>query len=226
MLLRPMTTANTDGSTKSLAVMEKIKPPTTARPSGAVCSPPSPMPRAIGIMPAIMAKLVMIRGRSRRWAASTAATPGLVAVAAEGLGKVGQQDRVGGCHADGHDQADKRLDVERCARYPQRHRRTGDHRRHRRDRSQRQPHRLEVGGQEQENDDDGHDQSDRQALQQPAAAERAEHLLHRHHLAANVDLRSARRRAGGLQGAVEWPITRPRSSPSMLAVMLSSRRML
>src|SRR5437763_1315420 len=37
----------------------------TARPSGAVCSPPSPMANAIGIMPAIIAQLVIRNGRLR-----------------------------------------------------------------------------------------------------------------------------------------------------------------
>jgi hypothetical protein len=40
-----------------------MRPPTTARPSGAVCSPPSLSPSAIEIIPAIIAKLVIRIGR-------------------------------------------------------------------------------------------------------------------------------------------------------------------
>ena len=45
----------------------------TARPSGAFCSPPSPMPSAIGAMPMIMASAVMMTGRKRTNPASSAA---------------------------------------------------------------------------------------------------------------------------------------------------------
>ena len=41
------------------------RPPITARPSGAFCSPPSPMPSAIGTMPIIIARAVMTTGRKR-----------------------------------------------------------------------------------------------------------------------------------------------------------------
>jgi len=42
-------------------------------PSGAVCCPASPKPSAIGIMPAIIARLVIKMGRKRLCAPSTAA---------------------------------------------------------------------------------------------------------------------------------------------------------
>src|SRR5258708_6864569 len=48
----------------------------TARPSGAFCSPPSPSPSAMGIMPMIMAKAVMSTGRNRVTPASMAALAG------------------------------------------------------------------------------------------------------------------------------------------------------
>ena len=48
----------------------------TARPSGAVASAPSPMARAIGTMPAIIAALVISTGRIRARAASIATTKG------------------------------------------------------------------------------------------------------------------------------------------------------
>jgi len=57
--------ANAAGKTNRVATVAKANPPMTARPSGAVCSPPSPRPSAIGTMPAIMAKLVMRMGRKR-----------------------------------------------------------------------------------------------------------------------------------------------------------------
>src|SRR5438128_9605504 len=61
--------ANTDGNTSNVANVATASPPTTARPSGAVCCPPSPKPKAIGIMPAIMAKLaIRIRTRANRYA--------------------------------------------------------------------------------------------------------------------------------------------------------------
>lgn len=44
------------------ANVEANNPPITARPKGADCSPASPMPDAIGIIPAIMAKLVISIG--------------------------------------------------------------------------------------------------------------------------------------------------------------------
>jgi hypothetical protein len=39
------------------------RPPTTARPSGASCSPPSPRPLAIGSIPAIIASTVINNDR-------------------------------------------------------------------------------------------------------------------------------------------------------------------
>ena len=48
----------------------------TARPSGAFCSPASPSPSAIGIMPMIIASAVMITGRRRVRPASSAASSG------------------------------------------------------------------------------------------------------------------------------------------------------
>ena len=45
----------------------------TARPNGAFCSPPSPSPRAIGTMPMIIARAVIMTGRNRVAPASSAA---------------------------------------------------------------------------------------------------------------------------------------------------------
>ena len=66
--------AKTEGSTKRVASVAAARPPITARPSGAVCSPPSPNASAIGTMPASIAQLVMRMGRSRPCAPSTAAS--------------------------------------------------------------------------------------------------------------------------------------------------------
>jgi len=44
------------------AKVDANKPPITARPNGALCSPASPIPEAMGIIPAIMAKLVISIG--------------------------------------------------------------------------------------------------------------------------------------------------------------------
>ena len=53
------------GTKISVAKVANSSPPITALPSGAFCSPPSPMPSAIGTMPTIMAPAVMRTGRSR-----------------------------------------------------------------------------------------------------------------------------------------------------------------
>src|SRR5262249_47724903 len=57
------TMAKIAGRISSVVPVAAIRPPITARPSGATCWPPSPSARAIGVMPAIIAKLVMRIGR-------------------------------------------------------------------------------------------------------------------------------------------------------------------
>ena len=66
--------ANTLGKTNSVANVAAIKPPITARPSGAFCCPASPKANAIGNMPAIIAKLVIKIDRKRLPAPCTAAS--------------------------------------------------------------------------------------------------------------------------------------------------------
>src|SRR6266702_1437366 len=61
----PWINVNIKGTKKSVAKVATLRPPITARASGAFCSPPSPIPNAIGIMPMIMAKAVMMMGRRR-----------------------------------------------------------------------------------------------------------------------------------------------------------------
>ena len=70
------TRLKTTGTKISVAIVAKIRPPTTARPSGAFCSPPSPSPSAIGAMPIIIASAVMTTGRNRTKPASSAAATG------------------------------------------------------------------------------------------------------------------------------------------------------
>ncbi len=71
---RPCTTENTTGTNSKVAKVANIRPPITARPSGAFCSPPSPSPSDIGSMPIIIASAVMSTGRKRPKPASSAAT--------------------------------------------------------------------------------------------------------------------------------------------------------
>src|SRR5262249_52981319 len=63
----------TMGTKNSVETVAKSRPPMTARPSGAFCSPPSPSPRDIGSMPMIIAKAVISTGRRRVNPASSAA---------------------------------------------------------------------------------------------------------------------------------------------------------
>src|SRR4029453_18186196 len=72
------TSAYTDGSTISVARVAAARPPITARPRGAVASAPSPKASAMGIMPAIIAALVINTGRMRDCAASMAVCTGEV----------------------------------------------------------------------------------------------------------------------------------------------------
>ena len=64
---------NTTGTKNSVATVANIRPPITARPSGAFCSPPSPRPSAIGSMPITIASAVINTGRRRTKPASSAA---------------------------------------------------------------------------------------------------------------------------------------------------------
>ena len=65
--------ANTVGTKKRVATVANSRPPMTARPSGAFCSPPSPSPIAIGTIPIIIASAVMITGLNLVEPASRAA---------------------------------------------------------------------------------------------------------------------------------------------------------
>ena len=60
-----------------MAKVANTRPPITARPSGAFCSPASPSASAIGIMPMTMASAVIRIGRSRVLPDSTTASNGV-----------------------------------------------------------------------------------------------------------------------------------------------------
>jgi hypothetical protein len=53
------------GTKMSVAKVANNKPPITALANGAFCSPPSPIPNAIGTIPKIMALAVIKTGRNR-----------------------------------------------------------------------------------------------------------------------------------------------------------------
>ena len=62
---RRCTTANTEGRTNKVANVAAASPPITARPSGGLRSLPSPKASRQGVMPAIIARLVIRIGRTR-----------------------------------------------------------------------------------------------------------------------------------------------------------------
>src|SRR5262249_50797392 len=75
-LRRPWMMLKTVGTKKSVATVANTRPPITARPRGAFCSPPSPRPSAIGSMPMIIASAVINTGRMRVAPPSSAAASG------------------------------------------------------------------------------------------------------------------------------------------------------
>src|SRR4029079_4406706 len=121
----------TTGTNMSVAMVAKIRPPITAWPSGAFCSPPSPRPSDIGSMPMIMASAVMTTGRQRTKPASMAAAAGSPSAASRSRAKLmthttlarpqplareaDDQHRVGGRHAHAHDRAGQRRHRQRGA---------------------------------------------------------------------------------------------------------------
>ena len=152
----------------------------TARPSGAVCSPPSPRPSAIGIMPAIIAKLVIRIGRSRSRGALDA---GLVPrrCPPRRLRSANVTSRIAFATATPTAMIapmnDWMLSV--VPREPEREHDARDHGGHRRDDDQREPQRLEVRRQQQEDHDD---REQRGPLRRPSSS-----LLQRHDLPAHGD---------------------------------------
>jgi len=74
---------NTTGTNNSVDTVPIARPPITARPSGAFCSPPSPSPSAIGSMPISIARAVISTGRKRLKPASSAAASGAMPFASD-----------------------------------------------------------------------------------------------------------------------------------------------
>src|ERR1700730_3425001 len=96
---------NSTGTKNSVVMVAKMRPPITARPSGAFCSPPSPKPSAIGSMPITIASAVIMTGR-RRTNPCLERGLGRIADLGEFLArKADHQDAVGGSHSHAHDRA-------------------------------------------------------------------------------------------------------------------------
>ena len=103
------------GTTIKVSNVEVIRPPITQIAIGARVSPPSLMASATGIMPKIIAAVVIRIGRRRIVPALTSASCTLAPSAAQLVGEVDEQDRVLRDQAHQHDHADHREDVERLA---------------------------------------------------------------------------------------------------------------
>ena len=101
------------GTKIRVATVAIIRPPITARPSGAFCSPPSPSPRAIGSIPTIPAKAVITTGRRRVSAGSKRGRSSRrLPFATQIVGEVHQQNAVRRGHSDTHDSAHQRRDAD------------------------------------------------------------------------------------------------------------------
>ena len=100
-----------------------------------------------------------------------------------------EHDRVRHRDAQAHDRAHERLDVQRCPRHVEDGRDPGEHARHGTDRDQGQARRLEIGGQEQEDHEQGDPEPDLQGL---------EHLVRRRELAHRDHPDPSGRRARGI----------------------------
>ena len=170
---------NTTGTKNSVANVAKSKPPMTARPSGAFCSPPSPRPMAIGTMPMIMASAVMTTGRMRTKPASRAASraflPSFELLARERH----HQDAVRGGHADAHDRAGEGRNAQGGARDQQHPADAGERAGQRGDDDEGIEPRLEVDDDQKIDEHDRADEADGQPC---------EGGLHRLHLAADHDV--------------------------------------
>ena len=95
------TSRKTAGTKNSVATVEQIRPPITARPSGAFSSALS----AIGVMPMIIASAVISTGRNRVKPASIAAVSGVGALGQSLAREADDENAVGGRDAHAHDRA-------------------------------------------------------------------------------------------------------------------------
>ena len=164
----------------SVASVATTRPPITARPSGAFCSPASPRPSAIGTMPMIIASAVISTGRRRILPASITASNAVdVAARAQVVGEADHQDRVRHRNADRHDRAHQRFDVDRRAgerQHPDDADQAAGHRHH-------DDERIDPGLEQ-----DHQQRIDQDHRQDHAEAEAAERRLHHLVLAADVDM--------------------------------------
>ncbi len=184
------------------------RPPITARPRGAFCSPPSPRPSAIGTMPMTMARAVIIRGASgpRRLPGrpGSASRPRCKFCA----GKSHDQHAVGGGHAHAHDGPHQGRNAQGGLRQEQ------------------QPNHARQRARQSGDDDEGIDpgleidhqqQVDQHDAQRPARGQPDEGGMHCLRLAAQDDPASARQFLFRLfdQGLMSRR-TPPRSRPETL----------
>ena len=200
----------------SVAKVETIRPPMTARPSGAACAPPSPNPMAMGTMPKIIAAAVIRMARRRLAAPSRAASQQRLAFVPRAFGERDQQNRVGHRDPDRHDRAHERLNVERGAGRQQHQQDAAEHRRNGQNDGERQAHGLEIRREQQK--DHEHRQQQPDAQSGDGLLERAE--SRRAYVHRDAARRSARRRhsAGSILAAAS-----PSVMPWMLAVRLTTR---
>ena len=103
------------GTKKRVEKVATRRPPMTARPSGAFCSPPSPRPSDMGSMPMIIASAVIMTGPQAGDAGGERGLGRVAPLRALIVGEGDHQDRVGRGHADAHDRAHQRGHVERGA---------------------------------------------------------------------------------------------------------------
>ena len=202
----------TAGRTRSVATVASAIPPITARASGAFCSLPSSNPSDIGIIPAIMAQPVMMIGRSRPLAAVMAArSAGMPSSRRWRSAKLTSMIAFETATPTAMiaPMNDSMFSVD--ARDPERQHDAREDRRHRSHGGQGQPRFLEVGGQHDQDHDHGHEEADleesnisRMGPTWPRSS-------------TSVPLGGCPAR---MMAASSRSITRPRSSPSMLAVRL------
>ena len=129
-------------------------PPNTVVPIDCRLAAPAPVANISGTTPRMKAKAVIRIGRSRRRAASIAASTMLETFLAPPLGELDDQDRVLGGEADQHDEADLRIDVDLHAAQPQRQQRAEQRERHREQDHERHRPALVLRRQDQEDEDD------------------------------------------------------------------------
>ena len=159
----PCRRAKTAGTKTSVATVAKSRPPMTARPSGAFCSPPSPSPSAMGIMPMIMARAVMMTGRKRVAPASTAARMASPWCCEAVFGEGDDEDAVGGGDAHAHDRAHERGNAERGVGEEEEEHDAGERGGQRGDDDEGIEPGLEVDDDEQVDEDDGEDEAGEEA---------------------------------------------------------------